>query len=348
MSSFKSIPPGRPIRVVQAGCGAMAQAWVERTLRTQDLELVGLVDLQREAAEKTALRFNLPSRLIFNTLKDALDIQRPDVVFDTTVPASHCAVTLQALKAGCHVLGEKPLSDNMACAKKMCAAAKAARRLFAVTQNRRHNEHAAALQAALAGGLVGGLSSLDADFYLGAHSEGFRLTMPHVLLLDMAIHTFDQARMISGCDPVAVFCHEYNPKGSWYKGAAGAVCIFEMTHGVIFTYRGSWVAEGFQTSWESTWRAIGSKGTIVWDGGSSPRAQVPAADTGFQRETLDVPVPPVTLAHTGHDGAMSDFIRALRTGEDPQSACHDNIKSLSMCFAAIESSKNGRRVKIKW
>ncbi len=291
MSFFKPIPEGRPIRVVQAGCGEMAQSWIERALRTRDLELAGLVDLRRDAAEKTALRFNFPRHLIFNSLKEALAAVHPDAVFDATVPASHCEITLEALKAGCHVLGEKPLSDSMACAKKMCAAAKKARRLFSVTQNRRYNEHAAAFRAAMAQGLIGELSSLDADFYLGAHFDGYRLTMPHVLLLDMAIHTFDQARMISGCDPVAVYCREYHPKGSWFKGDAAAVCVFEMTHGVVFTYRGSWTAEGFGTSWESVWRACGSKGTILWDGAAGPRAQVPASNEGVLRETREVPVP---------------------------------------------------------
>src|ERR1043165_7113011 len=158
MASFKTIENGRAIRVVQAGCGEMAQAWVERALRTPDLQLVGLADLRREAAEKTAMRFNLPRNAVYASVKEALDAAKPDAVFDATVPSSHCAVTLEALKAGCHVLGEKPLSDNMPCAKKMCAAAKKARPLFAVTQNRRYNEHAAAFRSALAGGMIGELS----------------------------------------------------------------------------------------------------------------------------------------------------------------------------------------------
>ena len=41
--------------------------------------------------------------------------------------------------------------------------------------------------------------------------------MESPLILDMAIHTFDQARFITGADPVSVYCHEFNPPGSWYK-----------------------------------------------------------------------------------------------------------------------------------
>ena len=67
----------------------------------------------------------------------------------------------------------------------------------------------------------------------------------------MAIHTFDMARFISGADPVAVYCKEWNPSGSWYDHDASAIAIFEMTGGIVYTYRGSWCAEGLNTTWES-------------------------------------------------------------------------------------------------
>ena len=58
-------------------------------------------------------------------------------------------MTLAALAAGCHVLGEKPLSDTMAHAKEMCQAAKKAKRLYMVTQNRRYLGNIIAFQQAL-------------------------------------------------------------------------------------------------------------------------------------------------------------------------------------------------------
>src|SRR6266581_2652143 len=72
---------------------------------------------------------------------------------------------------------------------------------------------------------------------IGAHFEGFRQHMRHVLLLDMAIHTFDAARLLTGADPVSVYCKEWNPVGSWYDHDASAVAFFEMTNGIVYTYR---------------------------------------------------------------------------------------------------------------
>lgn len=52
--------------------------------------------------------------------------------------------------------------------------------------------------------------------------------MDHALIIDTAIHTFDQAHFICGVDPVSVYCQEYNPLSFWYKRAASTIYIFEM------------------------------------------------------------------------------------------------------------------------
>ncbi len=346
MAAFSRVTK-RPIRVVQIGCGSMAQGWVARAGSRPDVEIVGLVDIRREAAEQTAAKHKLPASVVFNTLKEALATARPDAVFDITVPTAHYHVTMEALAAGCHVLGEKPLADTLPRARRMCAAARKARRLYMVTQNRRYIPSIVAFSQTVKGGTIGKLSSLDADFYIGAHFGGFRDVMPHVLLLDMAIHSFDQARFISGCDPQSVYCHEYNPHGSWYKSDAAAICIFEMTNRMVFSYRGSWAAEGFNTPWECAWGAVGPNGTILWDGAAQPKVQIPTGKGSFFRPARNIKAPVVKLSHAGHEGILDDFIHALRTGVAPQTECNDNIKSLAMCLAAVESAKKGKRVPIK-
>ncbi len=135
------------------------------------------------------------------------------------------------------------------------------------------------------------MTTLNGDFYLGPHFGGFREKMPHVLLLDMAIHSFDQARVISGADPLAVYCHEWNPRGSWYERDASAIALFEMSNGVVYTYRGSWCAEGAETSWECDWKAFGSRGTVAWDGGNQFRARSVEKDEGIIRPMKEIRSP---------------------------------------------------------
>jgi predicted dehydrogenase len=345
----------RELGVVIVGCGSMANRWVKVTKDVPGTRIVGLVDVRREAAEAMAARHELPSDLVFDTLKQAIAATRPDAVFDVTIPAAHHKVTIEALRSGCHVLGEKPMSDSLPTARRMVAEAKKARRLYAVTQTRRPTPQMMTIRQFLAGGAIGRVEEAHCDFYLGPHFGGFRDEMDDVLLLDMAIHTFDQARMLTGADPVSVYCHSFNPKRSWYKGDACAVAIFEMRTprgDVVFTYRGSWCAQGLPTSWESQWRIVADKGTLLWDGHRDIRAQSVKknAKPGFQYDVEDLPIEPVTLERSSHEYLIHDFIDCVRRGgkRKPMCPCEDNIKSLAMVLAAVKSAHTGKVQKVVW
>jgi predicted dehydrogenase len=236
-------------------------------------------------------------------------------------------------------------------ARKMVAAAESAGKLFAVIQNRRYHAGIRRLARFLRAGTVGQITTLDSDFYIGAHFGGFRDRMEHVLLLDMAIHTFDAARLIAGADPIAVYCKEWNPDGSWYDHDASAVAVFELQTAssgspIVYTYRGSWCAEGMNTSWECDWRVIGTQGSITWDGGEVFAAEVVAKSGGFRSEYQQVPVPELDPDDRigAHAGQIADFCDCVRTGRLPETLGADNIKSLAMVFGAIESAAQGREI----
>lgn len=331
-------------RAVLVGCGGISRAWFKAAQEMEALSFVGLVDINRAAAEEKAAEFGLKDAVLDTDLSSVLQGTRPDVVFNCTIPDAHMPVTLEALRHGCHVLGEKPLADTMENAYKMIEAAAKANRIFAVIQNRRYNANIRRLCAFLRSGAIGRITTVNSDFYLGAHFGGFRDRMEHVLLLDMAIHSFDQARLISGTDPVSVYAKEWNPAGSWYDHDASAVAVFQMTDGIVYTYRGSWCAEGLNTTWECDWRIVGDKGTVTWDGADGFRCQVVAKTGGFRSEWADVPVPEVDPGDKvgGHAGVMREFLRAVRTGGTPETTCADNVKSLAMVFGAIRSAETGR------
>ncbi|MFN8485724.1 MAG: Gfo/Idh/MocA family oxidoreductase [Anaerolineae bacterium] len=338
----------QPLRAVLVGCGGMSRAWLDAARAISDLQIVGLVDVVETAAYHRAAEYNLVHATIGADLTTVLDATAPDIVFDVTVPEAHTTVTLTALARGCHVLGEKPLADSMENARRMVAAAQAAGRLLAVIQNRRYNAEIRRLRHFLASGALGPLTTIACDFYVGPHFGGFRDAMAHPLLLDMAIHTFDAARFLTGADPVSVYCKEWNPAGSWYAHGASAVAIFEMTGGIVFTYRGSWCAEGLPTSWEAAWRVIGPRGTATWDGYENIAAEVVAATGGFVSRSEEVLVPTLPREHRthGHADIIREFVACVRDGGTPETVCTDNIKSLAMVFGAIESAEQGRPAPI--
>lgn len=272
---------------------------------------------------------------------------KPDAVFDVTVPEAHCGVVLESMKQGCHVLGEKPMADTMDNARRMVAASKKAGKLYAVIQNRRYMPTIEAYRKYIAGGKLGPLTTLDVDFYVGAHFGGFRAQMKHVLLLDMAIHTIDAIRFISGTEPRSVIAADWNPAGSWYRHGASAGALFEMSDGVVANYRGSWCSEGMHTSWEGSWRAVCRNGTATWDGGNGYAARKAVRGKGLVWQDTETALPVVRpMKAQGHEALIREFVYCLRSGKTPQTICTDNIKSLAMVHAAIESAETGRRVKI--
>src|SRR5947209_1284093 len=225
------------LRAVLAGCGGISKTWLNAIKDIPDIEIAGLVDVVEEAARARADEYALTNAVIGSDLPSMLAHIKPDVVFDCTVPEAHVTVTLEALKHGCHVLGEKPLADTLDNARRMVAAAQASGKMYAVIQNRRYDRNIRTVKQVIDSGAIGPITTINSDFYIGAHFGGFRDHMAHVLLLDMAIHTLDAARFLTGADPVSVYCKEWNPPGSWYDCDASAIAIFELSDDIVYSYR---------------------------------------------------------------------------------------------------------------
>src|SRR5215217_5883248 len=282
-------------RAVLVGCGVMGTGWLKSLAEpglADRVAVVALVDANRAAAESARDKFGLAGVPIYGDLASALAQTPADMVFDVAVPEARKGIVLEALRRGCHILTEKPMAATFEDACEILQASQNSGLVHAVTQNRRFKQSIRRIRKFLATGAIGEVSALHCDFFVGAHFGGFRDAMDHVLLLDMAIHTFDAARFMSGRNARAVYCLETNPTGSWYAHGAAANAIFEFEDDIVFSYRGSWAAEGANTSWEASWRIVGSKGTLLWDGEDTVSAKVVDGEEGFLRPLRDVAVPP--------------------------------------------------------
>jgi predicted dehydrogenase len=327
----------------------MSRAWLKAATAIPGVEVVGLVDIIEDAARTRAAEFELQQAVISTDFATVLEQTQPDAIFNCTIPDAHYDVTMLALRSGCHVLSEKPLADSLEHAQEMVRTAKEQQRVFAVIQNRRYDPNIRRVRHFLEQEAIGPLTTVNSDFYVGAHFGGFRDHMKHVLLLDMAIHTFDAARLLTNADPVSVFCKEWNPAGSWYDQDASAMAIFEMTNGIVYTYRGSWCAEGLRTTWECDWRFIGQQGSVTWDGGTQQQAQVVAEREGLIANYRDVAFDEFSSEHIGaHAGIIREFFACIKNGTQPETRAEDNIKSLAMVLGAIESAEKGLPVPISW
>jgi predicted dehydrogenase len=331
---------------IMVGCGAMSGEWI-RSAKELGIEISALVDLNLEIARTRASEFQLEAGL-FESLDDAIRKVPAQMLFDCTIPAAHADVDSKGLMNGLHVLEEKPLAMSLIEARRLIDLAEKNHLVHVVIQNRRFNPGVRKIRRLLDQGLIGEITTVNIDFFVGAHFGGFREKMDHILLTDMAIHPFDTARYLTGANAESVYCEEWNPKGSWWQHDASALAIFGMSGDIKCTFRGSWCSEGLRTPWDSVWRIIGTKGTICWDGLDDIRGEFVKKAEGFLYET-EAFVPneePDPRETRGHFSVMSQFLRNITDGIPAETRSADNIQSLAMVLGAVESASKGQRIPI--
>lgn len=327
-----------PLKVVLVGAGGMGKAWLSTILADPAVELAGVVDLDLDVARSAVTEAGVPDVPLGKDAVALAEQTGAEAVVNVTIPRAHHPVTTAALFAGLPVLGEKPVAENVAQALSLVAAAQVSGQRFVVSQSRRYNAHLFAFKEQAR--VLGDLGVLTTEFYKAPHFGGFREEMAHPLLVDMAIHPFDSARFLLDADPVSVYCEEYNPSWSWYSGDAAASAVFEMTGGVRYVYTGSWCAPGRETSWNGSWRLSGSAGSATWNGDEAPEFEVPTGS-----EDAAVPAPSID---PGREiaGSLAAFAASLRSGEPLMGEVHENVMSLVMVEAAVESAAAGARVSV--
>lgn len=333
------------MRLVQVGVRGMGNHWVGVGKRSAEVEVAGYVDVVPAHLEQLQQEHGVPAAACYADLGAALQAVRPDGVLCIVPPQFHRDVAVQALRAGCHVLTEKPLADTWERCREMAAEAQRAGRVLMVGQNYRYSRPVQTLRRILREGGLGAPGQVAVHFFKGPHFGGFRDQMPYPLVIDMSIHHFDMMRYILGADPVSVYARSWNPAWSWYKGDASATVLFEMrlpppaAQSVSVTYTGSWCANGAGTPWNGEWRVLCADGSAIL---RDDKVFVQRRDGQPWEE---IPLDP--LARGGQDHLLHEFVAAVREGRQPETSAEDNLRSIEMVFKTVESIEGGRTVDME-
>lgn len=109
------------LRIGIVGAGYVARYHIEALKRLDGVEIVGICDLDVEAARRLAQTYDIG--LATSDLAE-LGARAPQAIYVLTPPSSHCALTLRALDMGCHVFVEKPMAESVAECDTMIAKAR--------------------------------------------------------------------------------------------------------------------------------------------------------------------------------------------------------------------------------
>jgi predicted dehydrogenase len=163
------------------------------------------------------------------------------------------------------------------------------------------------------------------------------------LLVDMSIHHFDLLRLPLNREPVRVYCEAWNPEWADFGGPSVAVAsiVFD---GVVGSYRASWVSAGPITPWAGEWRLEFEHGEVFWnsrdDSPTHDRVLIRPRDGKARYATLPA------LPRTGPAGTLTEFADAVRTGREAETSGRDNLGTIAMMEAIVESATRREPVSL--
>jgi predicted dehydrogenase len=328
-------------RFVLLGTGFMARLWMKTVQAREDCEVVGIAS-RRNPAEELYRDFGIaPGTPFYGRWEEAVDRCEADGVLITLPQVLHPEAVIRALRAGRHVLCEKPLSVDFAGAR---AVFEETQRhpgcVVMLNQNYRWRPHTQALRKAIREGSVGRIGHIQYECRQQIRRktvDAWREKMPDPYLLDFAIHHFDLLRFLTGDEPVRLMGMSFRPGWSWFEGNTAAAAILTLQNGAVVDYGGTMVSHGLETPQEGLITLIGEDGILHLDGES----RVTLHGRG---EVRTLPQEPVAGGELGH--AMTEFLDAVRGKRQPETHVTEHIRSLALPLALMESARRGTSVDL--
>ncbi len=322
------------------GCGGITQSHLQ-AYKKAGYRVVAMASRSRERAEARRAEF-FPEAEIYTDWLDLLGREDVRVVDIATSPEVRGPIVEAALRAGKHVLSQKPLALTLAEAERLATLAEQFGLRLAVNQNGRWAPHFAWMRAAISAGLIGEVSSVDFTLHWDHHwicGTPFE-ELPQLILADFAIHWFDIATAFFGERPARrVFAAAARSRSQRARPPFLSHACAEFDGGqATFAFNAD-TAFGQ----EDRTTVVGSRGTLRSVGPSLMRQRV----TLHTAEGDASPALEGCWFPDGFHGAMAELLCAIEEKREPLHSARANLRSLALCFAAMESAETGRQIAIR-
>jgi predicted dehydrogenase len=195
---MSSASPPRPLRAGVIGLGQMGQPHARVWASLPEVELVGIADPRPEVLRRSVEASGAAGHADAQAMLTSTELDLVSIAAPTSL---HCELTVAALRAGAHVLVEKPIATDRAEAETMMEAAAAAGRMLTVGHIERFNPAIVELRRRLAARELGRV------FQVRAERRG---PFPHRIqdvgvVVDLAPHDLDVIRFLLGSEPVRIY-----------------------------------------------------------------------------------------------------------------------------------------------
>ena len=343
------------LKIGVLGCGKIAQVrHIPEYAANENCELVAFYNPTKQRAEDMAAKYGGKA---YDTAEELLANPEIDAVSICAANYAHADLTIKALKAGKHVLCEKPMATTPEDCDAMLKAQKDTGKRLMIDQNQRFAMAHQKAKELIDSGYIGRVVTFRTTFGHGGpetwaikpgNDTWFfdKKKAAMGAMADLGVHKTDAIRYMLGQDVVRTTARlatldKRGPDGDLIGVDDNAICIYEMSGGAMGTMTASWTYYGAE---DNTTIFYGTKGIMrIYD---DPAHSIVVIHEDGTKESFDVDAIQTNDNQTA-SGAIDEFVNAILEERKSILDATDVVGSMKAVFASIESSNTGAPVFVK-
>lgn len=319
-----------------------------------DAQIAAVYDMNAERTAEIAKKYN---SVAYDSYEAILADPEIDAVSVCTTNTSHADIVVAALKAGKHVLCEKPMATTVEDCERMVKVAEETGKVLMIGQNQRITQAHSKARELVANGALGRIISFRTSFSHcgpeswsvdGATNTWFFDKNRAVMgaIADLGVHKTDLIQYLTGLTITEVTAHvttldKKNPDGSPIPVDDNAFCIYRMSNGAVGTLHVSWT--NYFSPEENATVLYGSDAVLrIYD---DPRHTLILHKNNGETEYYDYDAIQTNDNQTKSD-VIDMFVNYLLGRSDYCISAQSVLPAMRAVFGALESSATGRAVKV--
>ena len=342
------------IHVGVIGCGRIAQVrHLPEYAENKNVVITGVYDLNHERAEAIARQYGAKA---YSSHEELLADQEIEAVSVCAANNAHAQITIEALKAGKHVLCEKPMAVTLDECVEMVETAERCGKYLMIGHNQRLAPSHKRAKELIAGGAIGKILTFKTNFAhcgpetwtVDSQKNWFFDKSKSVFgaMADLGIHKTDLIQYltdqkITEVEAVVTTLDKRDSRGQLIQVDDNALCIYRMEQGIIGTMTVSWTCYGKE---ENSTILYGTQGVMrIYD---DPNYSIIIEKRDGTREFYQVDQIQ-TNDHQTKSGVIDMWVDCLVNHHEPEISGKEALSAMKAVFAALESSRTGQKVCVR-
>ncbi len=343
----------RKIRIGLIGAGNICQnAHIPAYLKQDDIELVAVTDLKESRAQEVADKYAI--KHVASSIEDLVSLDDVDAVSICTWNNAHARAALAAVKAGKHVLCEKPMATSVAEAQAMYDAARGSDKTFMLGFVNRFRSDSLVIKDMADAGKFGDIYFARAGWLrrrgtpLGWFTDVSKSGGGPVI--DIGVHVIDLTWHFMGKPtPISVNATTHYPLGDYKTKGVGRWKALD-TDNLVFNTEDSAAGtirfdNGASMNFEVSW-AVNMKDTGIYSYvfGKDAGASLDPLEIYGEEANYLVDMKPTTDKGDPFAREIRHFLDCVQTGATPSIPAIDGLSVQKMLNGIYDSAKAGKEV----